>query len=344
MRFLKWFFGSVGLFIMLYLIGPRMPVPDLEGDLPRIPVGIEGIEAYVRDQEAQYPVKQENEAKILWGDSVGRPTEYVLLYLHGFSASRYEGFPITHDFVREFKVNAYLPRLAEHGLADEEPLLHMTPANLYASAREALAIAHKLGKKVIIMGTSTGGTLGLMLAADFPEKVSGLILYSPNIRIKQKSAILLSGPWGLQIGRLAFGGKYRISDDSLNSKACQYWNCRYRVEATVYLQQLLDARMQAQEFARVKVPVFLAYYYKDEEHQDQTVEVKAALRMFEELGTPADEKEKTALPEAGSHVIACELTSGAVDELRQKTFGFARHFFFPSYQNSRRWEDQQRIP
>lgn len=305
-----------------------MPRPCLDGFLPVIPVGTGELEAYVKGLEARLPVKPDNESMILWGDSIGVPTEYVLLYLHGFSASRYEGYPITHDFVKEFGVNAYLPRLAAHGLRTEEPLLEMTPDSLYASAKEALAIACRLGKKVIIMGTSTGGTLGLMLAADFPQQVSGLILYSPNIQIKQKSAALLSGPWGLWIGRLAFGGKYRLTQDAPGSKVCHYWNCKYRVEATVYLQQLLDARMNAEEFARVKVPVLLAYYYKDKDHQDQTIEVKAALRMFRELGTPDAEKEKVALPEAGSHVIGCELTSGAIPELREKTFAFARRFFF----------------
>lgn len=312
----------VAVLASVYLLGPKFPKPDFGNQLPDISVGIDSIAGYVRQQESQFHIKPDNESIILWGDSINRSTEYVLLYLHGFSASRYEGFPITHDFVKEFKMNAYLPRLAEHGLVDEDPLLNMTPERLYASAREALVIAHKLGKKVIIMGTSTGGSLGLMLAAEFPAEVSGLILYSPNIQIKQKTAALLSGPWGLQIGRLAFGGKYRTTDDEPGSKTCEYWNCRYRVEAAVYLQQLVEARMNAAEFAKVKVPVFLAYYYKDREHQDQTVEVKAAIRMFDELGTPAVEKEKIVLPAAGSHVIGCELTSGAVFELRQATFSF----------------------
>ncbi|MFR6382415.1 MAG: alpha/beta hydrolase [Odoribacter splanchnicus] len=67
-------------------------------------------------------------------------------------------------------------------------------------------IAHKLGKKVIIMGTSTGCTLALMLAADFPVLVDALILYSPNIKIKNPMAPLLSGPWGLQISGAVHGG------------------------------------------------------------------------------------------------------------------------------------------
>lgn len=310
--------------VILYWVGPRLPRTELNTSLPVVPVGIDSISQYVAGQEGALPVKPNNESVVLWGDSVGQPTEYVLLYLHGFTASRYEAYPVTHDFVKEFRVNAYLPRLAAHGLLVDEPLLDMTPANLYDSAKEALVIAHKLGRKVVIMGTSTGCTLGIMLAADFPQLVDGLILYSPNIRIKNPLAPLLSGPWGLQISRAIHGGKYSVSDDPEDSEDCKYWYCRYRVEAQVYLQQLLDMRMNRKEFQKVRQPVFLGYYYKDAGHQDQTIEVKAALRMFDELGTPADEKVKVAFPDAGAHVIACELTSKSVAEVRGQTFEFAR--------------------
>lgn len=312
------------LLVVLYYAGPRLPRIPLNTELPDISVSPDSLEAYVRGKDAEFPVKPGNEGEIVWADTVGKTTPCVLLYLHGFSASRYEGFPITHDFIKEFGVNAYLPRLAAHGLDVPEPLLDMTPVNLYNSAKEALVIAHKLGQKVVIMATSTGCTLALMLAADYPRLVDGLILYSPNIQIKNNFAPLLSGPWGLQIARLFHGGKYYISSDAPDSEDCKYWYCRYRVEAQVYLQQLLDMRMNRKEFARVHQPVFLGYYYKDEKHQDQTIEVKAALRMFDELGTPANRKMKVAFPDAGVHVIACGLSSKAIPEVRQKTFEFAR--------------------
>lgn len=312
------------LLVVLYYAGPRLPRIPLNTELPDISVSPDSLEAYVWGKDAELPVKPGNGGEIVWADTVGKTTPYVLLYLHGFSASRYEGFPITHDFIKEFGVNAYLPRLAAHGLDVPEPLLDMTPVNLYNSAKEALVIAHKLGQKVVIMATSTGCTLALMLAADYPRLVDGLILYSPNIQIKNNFAPLLSGPWGLQIARLFHGGKYYISSDAPDSEDCKYWYCRYRVEAQVYLQQLLDMRMNRKEFARVHQPVFLGYYYKDEKHQDQTIEVKAALRMFDELGTPANRKMKVAFPNAGVHVIACGLSSKAIPEVRQKTFEFAR--------------------
>lgn len=324
MKKLMIFLFVIILLVVFYYIGPRLPRTPLNTELPDIAVPLDSLETYVRGKDARLPVKPGNGGEIVWADSSGKTTPYVLLYLHGFSASHYEGYPITHDFIKEFGMNAYLPRLAAHGLDVQEPLLDMTPANLYNSAKEALMIAHKLGQKVIIMSTSTGCTLALMLAADYPRLVDGLILYSPNIEIKNHFAPLLSGPWGLQIARLFHGGKYYRSSDASDSEDCKYWNCRYRVEAQVYLQQLLDMRMNRKEFARVHQPVFLGYYYKDEEHQDQTIEVKAALRMFDELGTPEDQKMKVAFPEAGVHVIACGLSSKAIPQVREKTFEFAR--------------------
>lgn len=324
MKKLIWGGSILLLLVVVWLAGPRFPEPVLNTDFPRIEIAADRIVNYIEEQEAAYAVKPDNQSLVLWGDGVGKKTEYVLLYLHGFSASRYEAYPVTHDFVREFHVNAYLPRLAEHGLQGDDALLNMTPERLYASAREALAIAHNLGNKVVIMGTSTGCTLALMLAADFPAKVEGLILYSPNIRIDNLFAPLLSGPWGLQIARLAYGGKYRQSEDAPDSKICQYWNCSYRLEATVYLQQLLDARMTEAEFAKVQAPVFLGYYYKDKKHQDPTIDVKAALWMYDALGTPEDRKVKIAFPNAGAHVIACELTSGSFREVEEETFTFFR--------------------
>jgi hypothetical protein len=46
------------------------------------------------------------------------------------------------------------------------------------------------------------------------------------------------------------------------------------------------------------------------------------LKMFDQLGTLPTQKVKKAFPEAGQHVIACELTSGCVDEVIAETISF----------------------
>jgi pimeloyl-ACP methyl ester carboxylesterase len=332
--------GTVVLFIFaVYILGPRMPDPHFNKTLPS--VGGD-VSRFVDSIESINQVRPDNRAKIIWAnDSLKNRTNCVLLYLHGFSASWYEGFPINNDFGHRYHCNTYLSRLASHGLITANPLLDMTPCKLYESAKKALVIAHKLGDKVIIMSTSTGGTLALMLAADFPELVDGLILYSPNIRIKQKASILLSKPWGLQIARLNFGGDFRTINDP--EEICKYWYCKYRAEGPVYLQQLLDKKMNEELFRKVKCPVFLGYYYKDKEHQDQTVSVDAAIKMFNQLGTFPSEKQKVAFPDAGSHVIACKLTSKSIGEVESATWSFSEKILKLKVTGNERESEKQEV-
>ena len=323
MKAIKYLLISVAALILVYFIGPTMPIPVLNQNLPTIQGSVVNYVASL-EGKPDLKIKAGCEAKIVWAnDSTQQSTEYVLLYLHGFSASWREGYPVNEEFAKRFGCNAFFARLAAHGEISENPLLDMTPGRLYESAKEALVVAHHLGQKVVIMGCSTGCTLALKLAADFPDLVAGMILYSPNIQIKNRTAVLLSGHWGLQIAQLNFGGKFRVLDEDPNGEVCKYWNCKYRAEATVYLQQLLDATMSKEQFAKVKCPVFVGYYYKDEQNQDEIVEVKASLKMFKELGTPETQKRVVDFPNAGNHVLCSPLYSGAVPEVRKATFQFA---------------------
>jgi esterase/lipase len=324
MKRIKRFLGILLLvLVIVYFLGPKPSKPELGKDLPSISASIGNIDDFIKSREDSLPVKPDNESRIIWAnDSVHERTEYVVLYLHGFSASWYEGYPAHVNFAQYYGFNLYIPRLPSHGIETEDALIDMTPDRLWEAAKEALITARSIGKKVIIMSTSTGGTLALKLAADFPEYVDGLILYSPNIRINNGAAFLLSKPWGLQIGRKSNGGKYRVTNEDFKSKECSYWNCKYRMEATVYLQQLIDATMKKETFQNVTAPVFLGYYYKDKNNQDQTVKVSSMLKMFDQLGTPDEHKIKVAFPGAGDHVIACELTSGSLDEVIAETIKF----------------------
>lgn len=308
---------------IVYWAGPKFPAPKLSDGLPTVPVQTENFDQYVETRDAGKKIKPDNEGRVIWAnDSLKNKTSYCLLYLHGFSASWYEGNPVHIDFARRFGMNLYIPRLASHGLETSEALIDMTPDRLWESAKEALVAAQALGEKVILMSTSTGGTLSLKLAADFPNLVSGLILYSPNIAINNGAAFLLDKPWGLQIARAVSHGKYRVTNPDSTSEDCKYWYCKYRLEGVVYLQQLVDATMTQKTFENVKQPVFLGYYYKDEEHQDPTVRVDAMLKMFDELGTPENLKEKVAFPEAGCHPIASKLFSKSWQDVEKASEQF----------------------
>ena len=314
---------TVGILLLIFLFGPKPSKPVYNTQLPEISADLGQLDSYIAQKEAKYAVKPDNQSRIIWANNtLKQKTEWVLLYLHGFSASWYEGSNLNLNFAARYHCNAYFPRLAEHGLVTEEPLLNMRPDSLWNSAKEALIIARKLGHKVIIMSTSTGGTLALKLASEYPELVQGLILYSPNIEINAPTGIVTK-PWGLQISRLIFGGQYRIVNEQFNSKECNYWNCKYRLEAVMYLQQLVETTMTKETFQKVKCPVFLGYYYKNKKEQDQVVRVGAALEMFEQLGTSANQKNKKGFPDAGVHVIANSLFSKDFKNVEWETFRFA---------------------
>lgn len=313
-----------GILAIIYISGPSFPKPQLSNKLPEIQVQTSEFEAYLANKNSGLKIKPDNESRIIWAnDSLKNKTPYCLLYVHGFSASWYEGEPAHRDFAKRYGMNLYIPLLASHGIDTTEALIDMTPDRLYESAKEALVAAQSLGEKVILMSTSTGGTLSLKLASEFPELISGLILYSPNVAINNGAAFLLSKPWGLQIARNVYKGNYRITNTDFASEDCKYWNCKYRLEAVIYLQQLVESTMKKETFAKIKKPVFLGYYYKDEEKQDKVVKVDAMLKMFDELGTPENLKQKVAFPEAGDHPIGCKLFSKSWNDVEKASFTFA---------------------
>ncbi|HLF33523.1 MAG TPA: alpha/beta fold hydrolase [Cyclobacteriaceae bacterium] len=315
--------GIIFFFGVVYLAGPKYKSPPLDRQIPKLLLENDSLEDLIIRRESATPgLKDDNAARIIWfNDSLKDKTPFAVVYLHGFAASQGEGFPVHINFARRYGFNLYLTRLHGHGLNSDTALMDMTPVNLVNSAKEAIAVGKQLGDKVILMSTSTGGTLSLYLAAG-DQDISGIILFSPNIKINNPFVPLLTGHWGLQIGRLFAGGKNRrvpvtSREDSL------YWNSTYRVDAILYLQSLIEMTMKNNIFKSITQPVFLAYYYRDQKHQDPVVRVDAMNEMFENLGTRENMKMKRSFPESGNHVIACKYKSEAWESVEGSTFRFA---------------------
>jgi esterase/lipase len=322
MRAIRKLFVIFVVFAVIYILGPKPSTPVYSPELPAVPTA-SILEAYVQQQESKHKVKPDNEARIVWAnDSLKQKTEYAIVYLHGFSASQEEGDPVHRNIAKQFGCNLYLPRLAEHGIDTTDALINMTADNLWESAKEAYAIGKQLGDKVILMGTSTGGTLALQLAAAYPE-IAGLVLYSPNIAINDPNAWIVNNHWGLQIARLVKGSKFNTA--STNTPLYnQYWYRQYRLEGAAQLQELIETAMIPATFELVKQPVLTLYYYKDEEHQDPVVKVSAMKDMMPKLGTPAVQKRILAMPNTGNHVMASPIQSRDAEGVERETAAFLK--------------------
>lgn len=308
----------VAILLIIYFAGPKPIKPIYAKGLPLVPELV-ALPTYVAAQEAKQKIKPGNEAEIVWADSTKfEQTEYAIVYLHGFSASKEEGNPAYHYLAKALHANMYLARLADHGIDTIAPMQYFTAERLWESAKEAYVIGKQLGKKVIIVGTSTGGTLALQLAAAYSE-INSLVLMSPNIAINDKNAWLLNDPWGLQIARKVVGGDERKVNGRTKAYK-KFWYTNYRLESLVELEELLESAMTPDLFAQVKQPVLMLYYYKNEQQQDPVVRVDAMLKMFEELGSA--QKQKVAIPNAGNHVIGSAITSKDIEGVEQAMNGF----------------------
>jgi len=322
MRFLKWAGFIVLLLVIIYFLGPKPSAPEYPLELPAVPAEPASLEKYILEKEGLHNLKPNNEARIAWfNDSLKQPTDYSVVYLHGFSASQEEGDPVHSEFAKAFGCNLYLSRLAEHGIDTVDAMVNLTAEKLWNSAKEAYAIGKQLGRKVIIIGTSTGGTLALKLAAEYPD-IAGLILLSPNIAINDPNAWLLNDHWGLQVARL-IKGKYNTGEDTSASYK-KYWYHKYRMEAAVQLEELLETTMNKSLFEKVKQPTLMLYYYRDKDHQDDVVKVSAMKTMFSQLGTPSDLKKEIAAPNTGDHVIGSYIKSKDVETVKNECLKFGK--------------------
>lgn len=319
---IKWLAAPLVL-AAAYLLGPQADFPPLESAIIPYEGSLEDLPEKIAAAELKVAhLKPGNEARILWADSIRR-TPYSLVFLHGFSASPRESDPVVLDFARRYGMNVYLPRLSGHGIQDPEAFLDLQPQDLINSAREAIGIGQRLGEQVIVMGSSTGCTLGAYLAAENPGAVAALLLYSPNFAIANGAASLMSKPWGLQLAQLAHGGSSYHSWEPETPEVHKYWTTTYRVEGLVGLQALLDQTMRPEIFRKIDIPVFTGYYYKNEEEKDPVISTDAIVAFMNTIGTPEEQRRSIPFPNVRSHVITCDFQCKDLENVRRESFIFA---------------------
>lgn len=74
---------------------------------------------------------------------------------------------------------------------------------------------------------------------------------------------------------LRLDGNYNRID--YKPEAQKYWNSVYHTNGIFAVKALINDFMNPETFKKINVPVFLGYYYKDEENQDQVVSVSECL-------------------------------------------------------------------
>ena len=291
--------------VWLFRPGPGPPEISVPDSLPVLAFSIDEADEAIRAAEERAgPLKPDNHARIVWNETYrDRKAPCSVVYIHGFSSSYGEGAPLHTRTAEALGCHLYVTRLHGHGLVTDEPLKDMHPDSLLADAGEALAIGNLLGDEVVLIGNSMGGTLALHLASVFSESVDALVLLSPLIEFATGASVLFDKPWGQRIMRLHLGGSY-LNFEPDNEGHDQYWYNTFRIEAMMNLKTMKRKLLDDELPGRIRQPVFVGYYYRDEEHQDDVVSAAAIRSLEPKLGTPPDQKQFMAFPGADAHVIS----------------------------------------
>ena len=220
------------------------------------------LEESVAKGESKYTdIVASTEKYIRWHGNTIRKSDYVIIYIHGFSASRMELSPTTELLADKIGANVFYTRLTGHGRSDDA----MADATVDAWKQDALesySIAKQMGKKIILISVSTGGTLATWLQGESAIKnVVANIMISPNFGVKSSSASILLWPGGITLAKW-ISGDYR-SFTPLNEKHARYWTERYPIEAVIPMLRLVK-EVGDIEKSKIKIPQLFVYSPRDQ--------------------------------------------------------------------------------
>ncbi len=212
------------------------------------------LDAWLATREAAFgDVTPGAEKAIVWADPAGKVrTKLALVYVHGFSATRQEIAPVPQLAAKALGANLFLTRLAGHGrgsAAMAEPVVN----DWMIDMAEAMAIGRRLGDRVVVIGTSTGGALAVLAAFDpnLSADLAGLVLVSPNFGVNSVLAPLLTMPFARQILPL-LAGKER-GFEPVNAANAKYWTTKYPTVSVLPMGALVKAAV-ALPFENAGVP------------------------------------------------------------------------------------------
>ncbi|MEM6407082.1 MAG: alpha/beta fold hydrolase [Pseudomonadota bacterium] len=312
-RFGKWLgrvlLGLVIALVAIWALWPREPVDTEITFDPRVLP--ENLDVYLEQAEARYDdISDGVQKRIIWAGEPGAQTEFSVIYIHGFSASSEEIRPVPDRVAQELGANLFFTRLRGHGrsgLAMTEP----AAGDWLEDMAEALAIGRRLGEQVVVLTTSTGGTIAAVtsLNPDLRESVKGIVFVSPNFRIKNPTATILEWPLARTLSTLLAGAER--SFDPQNEGHAKYWTTIYPTTALIPMAAIVRHARKA-DYADVSTPAL--FVFSDD---DAVVDAETTRAVSTKWGGSVTLAPRVMGPEDDpfNHVIAGDILSpGQTDE------------------------------
>lgn len=262
------------LVLVIYLAGPKVSV-DTRYTVPDLP---DDLDKYLSDSEGQCADITPGTEKIIhWADPENKSkTPLAFVYFHGFSATRQEAMPVPQLVAEHFNSNIYFARLTGNGRS-ADAVAEGTVNRWVNDASEAMAIAREIGHKTIIIGCSTGASLGWWIAnqEDFYASTEALVFFSPNCGLADTRGTLLTIRWGRQLAEAVIG-KYRVTEPVSEAHE-KFWAMRYPTRALLPMMGMVKAASRI-KMNRWKKPIFIVY-----SPYDDTVDANKIQKFYQKL-------------------------------------------------------------
>jgi len=288
---------------------------------PAVPQPVADPDAWIAERDTiadeRFGLVAGTEQRIRW-QTPGERTPFVVVHLHGFSASRQETAPLADTIADALGANLYEARLTGHGHASE-PMAGASAEAWIMDAAQALSIGNALGNSLIVLSTSTGGTLSLaMIGHPLMENVDTLAMISPNLMPADPAARWLTRPAGPLIAKLMVGETRSWS--AHNELQERFWTTSYPTEAVVEVMRLVDrARSRLSATIDHDVIMFVS-------PGDRVISPDAARAAFDALDAPRKRWiEVETAEDPSSHVLAGDILSpGTTRRIAAQIVSFVR--------------------
>ena len=304
---------ALGILILLLFIAggvamltaPRSVWPGAVA-APELP---DDLDAWLAAREGVFDDITEGAGKtIQWAGEPGARTPLALVYLHGFSATRQEISPVAETVAQQLGANLFATRFAGHGRPGAA-LGAATVDDWAQDLAEAIAVGQRLGERVVLIGTSTGGSLAALAAVDpaYAPAIAGVVLISPNFELNNPQAPLLDLPWAQVWVPLVVGETREW--EPLNEGHGRFWTTSYPSVA-VFPMRTVQRAAQAADHARATMPMLALYATGD-----QVVLPSATQAVLAAWGGPATGVVVEGSDDPFQHVIAGDILSPSTTPL-----------------------------